>query len=80
MHKKSRLIYSAKFCVEIPQVQYIDLSEIVRVVKVIVIVTRVHSNFSTLFVISHKMNNVLTKWRLNTGFGTQKKPGARFPE
>ena len=29
-------------CVELPQVQYIDLSEIVLVVKAIVIVTSVH--------------------------------------
>ena len=40
-------------CVELPQVQYIDLSEIVLVVKAIVIVTSVHLNLLMLFVASH---------------------------
>ena len=53
--------------------QYIDLSEIVHVVKVVVIVTSVHSNFSTLFVIGHKVNKVLTEWGLEeTGLGVPK--------
>ena len=39
--------------VEVPQVQYIKFSEVVHVVKVVVIVISVHLNLSTLFVVSH---------------------------
>ena len=54
MSKKSWLTYfSAILCVELPQVQYIDLSEIVLVVKTVVTVTSVHLNLLILFVASN---------------------------
>ena len=40
-------------CVEFPLVQYIDLSEIVHVLKAIAIVTSKHLNLSTIFVVKH---------------------------
>ena len=50
MSKKSWLTYfSAILCVELPQVQYIDLSEIVLVVKAVVIVTGVHLKLINAF-------------------------------
>ena len=56
------------------QVQYTDLSEIVDVVKALIIVISVNINLSTLFVISHVLSTkVSPEWRLNLGFGTQKK-------
>ena len=47
------MIISVKFCFEIPQLQYIDLNEIVNVVKVVVILTSVHINVSTFFTVGH---------------------------
>ena len=56
------------------QVQYTDLSEIVDVVKALIIVISVNINLSTLFVVSHVLSTkVSPEWRLNLGFGTQKK-------
>ena len=40
-------------CVEFPQVQYIDLSEMVRVLKAVAIVSCEHLNLWTIFVICH---------------------------
>ena len=40
-------------CVEFPQVQYIDLSEIVHVLKTFTMVTREHINLSTIFMFCH---------------------------
>ena len=61
-------------CVELPQVQYINLSEIVHVLKAVAIVTRVHFNISMIFVVSHFLiAKVSPEWRLNPGFGTKKK-------
>ena len=40
-------------CVEFPQVQYIDLSEMVRVLKAVAIVSCEHVNLWTIFVICH---------------------------
>ena len=43
-------------------------------VKSDIIVTRVHLNLSTLFMVSHVLSSkVSAEWRLNPGFGTQKK-------
>ena len=61
---------NALLCVEFPQVQYIDLSEIVHVVKADVIVSseRLDLHVRTLFVCE-----VSPEWRLKLGFGTKKK-------
>ena len=40
-------------CVEFLQEQYVNLSEIVHIVKAVIIVTSEHFNLSTLFVVSH---------------------------
>ena len=53
---------------------YIYISEIVRVVKADIIAIMVHSNLSTLFVVSHVLRpNLSPEWRLKPGFGIQKK-------
>ena len=46
---------SLQFCVtvELPRVQYIDLSEIPHVVKAVIIVTGALLNLSMLFAVSH---------------------------
>ena len=64
-----------RLCVEFPQVQYIDLREIVHVLKAVTIVTSVQlNNLSMIFVVSHFLiAELFPKWRLNPGFGTQKK-------
>ena len=61
---------NALLCVEFPQVQYIDLSEIVHVVKADVIAAseRLDLHVRTLFVCE-----VSPEWRLKLGFGTKKK-------
>ena len=54
--------------------QYIDLSEIVHVMKALIIVISVNINLSTLFVVSDTFSTkVFPEWRLNLGYGTQKK-------
>ena len=54
--------------------QYINLSEVVHVLKAVAIVTRVHLNISLIFTISHFLiAKVSPEWRLNPGFGTKKK-------
>ena len=54
--------------------QYINLSEIVHVLKAVAIVTRVHLNISMISVVSHFLSaKVSPEWRLNPGFGTKKK-------
>ena len=57
---------SLMLCVEFPQMQYIDWSELIHVLKVVVIVTGEHLNLSTIFVNSHF-------WRRIPRFVTQKK-------
>ena len=48
------------------QVQYINLSEIVHVLKAVPIVTRVHLNISMIFVVSLLLSaKVSPEWRLN---------------
>ena len=54
--------------------QYIDLSEIVHILKAVAIVTAEHSTLSTLFVVSHLLSaKVSPELRLNPSFRTQKK-------
>ena len=61
------------FFVEFSQVQYIDLSEIVHVLKAVAMVTIENLNLSTMFVDSYFLSaKVSPEWRLNQGFGTQK--------
>ena len=57
-------------CVESPQVQYIDLSELIHVLKAYVaIVTSKHLNSATIFVVSSFLIAKVTPgWRLNSGF------------
>ena len=56
-------------CVEFPLVQYIDLSEIVHVLKAIAIVTSKHLNLSTIFVVNHFFSaKVSAEWRFKPGF------------
>ena len=51
-------------CVEFPQEQYIDLSEIVHVMKAVAIVSSVHLKLSTIFVVSHFFSaTVSPEWR-----------------
>ena len=65
---------SVILCIELPQVQYIDLSEVVHVVKNDIIVTSVRPKLSTFFVVRHVLSDkVSPKWRLNMGFGPQKR-------
>ena len=57
---------SAMPCVEFPQVQYIDLSELIHVLKAV--------TFVTTFMVSHSLiAKVSPEWKLNPGFRTQKK-------
>ena len=61
------------FFVEFPQVQYIDLSEIVHVLKAVAMMTIENLNLSTMFVDSYFLSaKVSPEWRLNQGFGTQR--------
>ena len=47
-------------CVEFPKVQYIDLSEIIHVLKALTIVTSEHlTDLSTICVVSHFLNAVM---------------------
>ena len=56
------------------QVRYINLSEIVHVLKAVPIVTRVHLNILMIFVVSHFLSAKMSpQWRLNPSFGTKKK-------
>ena len=48
-----RVLRFRNYCVELPRLQYIDLSEIADVVKAVVIVTDALLNLSMLFVVSH---------------------------
>ena len=76
MYKKIMVKLSLRrLCVEFPQVQYIDLWEIVHVLKAVTIVTSVRLNsLSMNFVVSHFLiAKVSPKWRLTPGFGIQKK-------
>ena len=59
----------AIFCVEFPQVQCIDLSEVVHVVKDDIIVICVHLRLLTLFVVTCFLSaKVSPEWRLNLSF------------
>ena len=58
---------SLRCCVlKFPQVQYIDLSEIVNVMKDVAIVSSLHLNVSMIFVVSHFFSaKVSPEWRGN---------------
>ena len=57
-------------CVEFLQVQYNEYNEIGQDVTYVIIVTGVHLNLSTLFVVDHFLRaKVSPEWRLNLGFG-----------
>ena len=72
MYKKSWL--TCLCYVVLNQVRYINLSEIVHVLKAVAIVTSVHLNISMIFLVSHFLSAQVTpKWRLSPSFGTKKK-------
>ena len=57
-------------CVEFLQVQYTEYNEIGQDVTYVIIVTGVHLNLSTLFVVDHFLRaKVSPEWRVNLGFG-----------
>ena len=60
-------------CVEIPQVQYIDVSELVHYVEICDHCFSVHLNLSTLFVITSWEPRCTLNGGYVLGFGTQKK-------
>ena len=74
MCKKSKLTLSlaALLCVAFPQVKYINLSEIVRLVKAVVLLRSVNLKLSTLFVVSRFLS-VSPEGRLNPVFVPRKK-------
>lgn len=74
MCKKSRLTLSlaALLCVAFPQLKYINLSEIVRLVKAVALLRSVNLKLSTLFVVSRFLS-VSPEGRLNPVFGPRKK-------
>ena len=58
-------------CAEFPQVQYINVIEMVHVLKAVAIET---GEDPTFVVVSHFLSaKVSPEWRLKPGFGTQKK-------
>ena len=60
--------------VEFPQVQYIDLSKIVHVLKLVANLSSERLNLSTIFVVSHFLSaKVSPEWRLHPGYRSQKK-------
>ena len=57
---------STMLCVEFPQVQYIDLSELIHVLKAVTFVTGEHLNLSMTFMVSHSLiAKVSPEWKLN---------------
>ena len=64
-------------CVEFPQVQHIDLSVLIHVLKAVAIVTSALMNLSTSGQSLFCLLKVLPEWRLNLGVGAPKK--CRFP-
>ena len=62
-------------CVKFPQVQYLDFSETVHVLKAVAVLTSEHLKLSTVFVVIHLLSaNVTPEWRSNlaspkTSFG-----------
>ena len=76
-----KISWLTPLCVEVPQVQYIDLlSEQVHVSKPVAIVTTENLNLSRIFVVSHLLSaKVYPKWRLNPGFGIQNRKRETFP-
>ena len=74
MCKKSRLTLSlaALLCVAFPQLKYINLSEIVRLVKAVALLRSLNLKLSTLFEVSRFLS-VSPEGRLNPAFGPRKK-------
>ena len=74
MCKKARFTLSlaALLYVAFPQVKYINLSEIVRLVKAVALLRSVNLKLSTLFVVSRFLS-VSPKGRLNPVFRPRKK-------
>ena len=61
-------------CAEFPQLPYIDLGELIHVLKTVAIVTSIHLNLSIIFVASLFLSaKISPERRLKLDFGTQKK-------
>ena len=61
-------------CGELPEVQYIQLIQLIHVLKAVAIVTSENLNLSTNFVVSlFLIAKVSAEWRLNQRFETQKR-------
>ena len=61
-------------CGKLPQLQYIQLIQLIHVLKAVAIVTSEHLNLSTIFVVSlFLIAKVSAEWRLNQRFETQKR-------
>ena len=64
-------------CVKFPQVQYLDFSETVHVLKAVAVLTSEHLKLSTVFVVNHLLSAKVTpEWRSNlaspkTSFGVR---------
>ena len=65
-------------CGKSPKVQYIQLIQLMHVLKAVAIVTSEHLNLSTIFVVSlFLIAKVSAEWRLNQRFESRK--GVPFP-
>lgn len=61
-------------CGELPEVHYIQLIQLIHVLKAVAIVTSENLNLSTNFVVSlFLIAKVSAEWRLNQRFETQKR-------
>ena len=61
-------------CVDFPQAQYIDLSQVNSRFESCHFCSSEHLNLSTTFMVSHSLiAKVSPEWKLNPGFKTQKK-------
>ena len=65
MSKKLSLTYTVMLCVEFRQVQCIDLSYIVHVLKAVAIVTSKHLNLLTFLMVSHFCGIILVVERVS---------------
>ena len=70
-------IISVMLCVKFPQVEYLDFSETVYVLKAVAVLTSEHLKLSTVFVVNHLLSAKVTpEWRSNpaspkTSFGVR---------
>ena len=60
-------------CVEFPQVQHIDLSELIHVLKAVAIVTSALNELINEWSVTFLIAKVSPEWRLNLGVGAPKK-------